>query len=253
MKNNLFKYIISIIVLATVTILAFEFMIMPAYTRQGKGEYLVDVQGKRLGQAISMIEAEGFHAVVSDTMFTSKVPPGFVIDQYPKPQMKVKPGRTVRLKISTSEKLVQIPNLIGQSLRSAELILHQAGLLIDTVYTEYNPEYPKGTIAWQYPKGNNSMNRGFGVQITVSQGLPPDFYQVPNVVGLSLNQAKVHIEKARLKLGKISYLEDQDLVPYTVLDQSISDGTVLDKPMKINLVVSVLDLQDIFNELTHED
>ena len=54
--------------------------------------------------------------------------------------------------------------------------------------------------------------------------------------------------KSRLIIGKISYHQDQDLVPYTVLDQSIKDGTVLDKSTTINLVVSVLDIQDIFTE-----
>ena len=46
--------------------------------------------------------------------------------------------------------------------------------------------------------------------------------------------------------------QDQDLVPYTVLDQSIKDGTVLDVSATINLVVSVLDMQDIFNSLNNE-
>jgi serine/threonine-protein kinase len=236
-----------------VVVILFEYIIMPMYTRHNTGQYLMDVQGKTLEEAIAMIEAEDFRAILSDTMYTNKVAEGIVVDQYPKPNMKVKTGRTVRLKISTSEKLVSIPNLIGQSLRSAELILQQASLLIDTVYFEYNPEFPKGTIAWQYPKANDTMKKGFGIQVTVSKGLPPDyFYQVPNVIGLSLNQAKEYLAKARLKVGKISYHEDQDLVPYTVLDQSISEGTVLDRPMNINLVVSVLDLQDIFNQLTNE-
>ena len=195
-----------------------------------------------------MIEAEDFKAIVNDTMYTNKVNEGVVIDQYPKPHMKVKSGRTVRLTIATSEKLVSIPNLIGQSLRSAKISLQQIGLVIDTVYKEYNPEYPNGTIAWQYPKANDTMKKGLGLQITVSKGLPPDFYQVPNVIGLSLNKAKEHLSNARLKTGRITYHEDQDLVPYTVLDQSISEGTVLDRSMKINLVVSVLDLQDIFNQ-----
>ena len=150
------------------------------------------------------------------------------------------------------EPLVNIPNLIGQSLRSAELILQQAGLLIDTVYTEYNPEYPKGTISWQYPKANEIMKKGFRIQVTVSKGLPPDFYQVPNVIGLGLNKAKEYLVKARLKVGKISYHEDQDLIPYTVLDQSISEGTVLDRAMNIDLVVSILDLQDIFNQFPNK-
>ena len=252
LNNKLTQYLLAFGAVSFVVVILFEYIIMPMYTRHNTGQYLMDVQGKTLEEAISMIEAEDFRAIVSDTMYTNKVAEGIVVDQYPKPNMKVKTGRTVRLKISTSEKLVFIPNLIGQSLRSAELVLQQAGLLIDTVYSEYNPEYPKGTIAWQYPKANNTMKKGFGIQITLSKGLPPDFYQVPNVIGLSLNQAKEYLAKARLKVGKISYHEDQDLVPYTVLDQSISEGTVLDRPMNINLVVSVLDLQDIFNQLTNE-
>ena len=252
LNNKLTQYLLAFGAVSFVVVILFEYLIMPMYTRHNTGQYLMDVQGKTLEEAIAMIEAEDFRAIVSDTMYTNKVAEGIVVDQYPKPNMKVKTGRTVRLKISTSEKLVFIPNLIGQSLRSAELVLQQAGLLIDTVYSEYNPEYPKGTIAWQYPKANNTMKKGFGIQVTLSKGLPPDFYQVPNVIGLSLNQAKEYLAKARLKVGKISYHEDQDLVPYTVLDQSISEGTVLDRPMNINLVVSVLDLQDIFNQLTNE-
>ena len=252
LNNKLTQYLLAFGAVSFVVVILFEYIIMPMYTRHNTGQYLMDVQGKTLEEAIAMIEAEDFRAIVSDTMYTNKVAEGIVVDQYPKPNMKVKTGRTVRLKISTSEKLVFIPNLIGQSLRSAELVLQQAGLLIDTVYSEYNPEYPKGTIAWQYPKANNTMKKGFGIQVTLSKGLPPDFYQVPNVIGLSLNQAKEYLAKARLKVGKFSYHEDQDLVPYTVLDQSISEGTVLDRPMNINLVVSVLDLQDIFNQLTNE-
>ena len=253
LNNKLTQYLLAFGAVSFVVVILFEYIIMPMYTRHNTGQYLMDVQGKTLEEAIAMIEAEDFRAILSDTMYTNKVAEGIVVDQYPKPNMKVKRGRTVRLKISTSEKLVSIPNLIGQSLRSAELILQQASLLIDTVYFEYNPEFPKGTIAWQYPKANDTMKKGFGIQVTVSKGLPPDyFYQVPNVIGLSLNQAKEYLAKARLKVGKISYHEDQDLVPYTVLDQSISEGTVLDRPMNINLVVSVLDLQDIFNQLTNE-
>lgn len=248
LKNKYIQFITSFGVITAGIIIIFELLIMPNYTRQDSGQYLVDVKGKRLNKAIEMIEAEDFKAIVSDTLYTNEVEEGIVMDQYPKPNMKVKAGRTVRLTISTSEKLVPIPNLIGQSLRSAKISLQQIGLLIDTVYTEYNPEYPKGTIAWQYPKANDTMKKGLGLQITVSKGLPPDFYQVPNVIGLSLSQAKEHLAKARLEAGKITYHEDQDLVPYTVLDQSISEGTVLDKSIKINLVVSVLDLQDIFNQ-----
>tara|TARA_B100001741_G_scaffold111793_1_gene91839 strand:- start:3881 stop:4636 length:756 start_codon:yes stop_codon:yes gene_type:complete len=249
---NLVRLILSIIVMIFIFSIVAEYLVMPVYTRQNQNKVMMDVINRNLNDAIKLLKSENYRYEVSDTLYTNKFSLGTIIDQYPKPNSRVKSGRTVRLKITHPEKSVAIPNLIGQSRRSAELELNQMGLLIDTVYTEYNPEYPNGTIAWQYPKAGDRRKKGMGIQITVSKGMPPNFFQVPNLIGLSINQAKDLIFKSRLKVGKISYHQDQDLVPYTVLDQSIKDGTVLDVSATINLVVSVLDMQDIFNSLNNE-
>ena len=249
---NLVRLLLSIIVMIFIFSIVAEYLVMPVYTRQNQNKVMMDVINRNLNDAIKLLKSENYRYEVSDTLYTNKFSLGTIIDQYPKPNTRVKSGRTVRLKIAHPEKSVAIPNLIGQSRRSAELELNQMGLLIDTVYTEYNPEYPNGTIAWQYPKAGDRRKKGMGIQITVSKGMPPNFFQVPNLIGLSINQAKDLIFKSRLKVGKISYHQDQDLVPYTVLDQSIKDGTVLDVSATINLVVSVLDMQDIFNSLNNE-
>jgi|TARA_Y100000817_G_scaffold99084_1_gene77427 beta-lactam-binding protein with PASTA domain len=249
---NLVRLVLSIIVMIFIFSIVAEYLVMPVYTRQNQNKVMMDVINRNLNDAIKLLKSENYRYEVSDTLYTNKFSLGTIIDQYPKPNTRVKSGRTVRLKIAHPEKSVAIPNLIGQSRRSAELELNQMGLLIDTVYTEYNPEYPNGTIAWQYPKAGDRRKKGMGIQITVSKGMPPNFFQVPNLIGLSINQAKDLIFKSRLKVGKISYHQDQDLVPYTVLDQSIKDGTVLDVSATINLVVSVLDMQDIFNSLNNE-
>ena len=249
---NLVRLILSIIVMIFIFSIVAEYLVMPVYTRQNQNKVKIDVINRNLNDAIKLLKSENYRYEVSDTLYTNKFSLGTIIDQYPKPNTRVKSGRTVRLKIAHPEKSVAIPNLIGQSRRSAELELNQMGLLIDTVYTEYNPEYPNGTIAWQYPKAGDRRKKGMGIQITVSKGMPPNFFQVPNLIGLSINQAKDLIFKSRLKVGKISYHQDQDLDPYTVLDQSIKDGTVLDVAATINLVVSVLDMQDIFNSLNNE-
>ena len=246
------RIILSIIGMIVVFSIVAEYIVMPAYTRQNQNRIMIDIENRNLDEAIKILNSEDYKYEVSDTLYTNKFKLGTIVDQYPKPNTRVKSGRTVRLKIAQPEKSVAIPNLIGQSRRSAELELNQMGLLIDTVYAEYNPEYPNGTIAWQYPKAGDRRKKGMGIQITVSKGMPPNFFQVPNLIGLSINQAKELIFKSRLKVGKISYHQDQDLVPYTVLDQSIKDGTVLDATAIINLVVSVLDIQDIFNNLNNE-
>ena len=249
---NLIRIILSIIGMIVIFSIIAEYLVMPSYTRQNQNRIMIDIKNRNLDDALKILKSENYKYEVSDTLYTNKFQLGTIVDQYPKPNTRVKSGRTVRLKIAQPEKSVAIPNLIGQSRRSAELELNQMGLLIDTVYTEYNPEYPNGTVAWQYPKAGDRRKKGMGIQITVSKGMPPNFFQVPNLIGLSINQAKDLIFKSRLKVGKISYHQDQDLVPYTVLDQSIKNGTVLDVTSTINLVVSVLDIQDIFNSFNNE-
>ena len=222
---------------------------MPFYVRHGQGGYMVNVKGKQLEYAIDILSSEGHKGIVSDTLFSSAFKPGMVIDQYPSTNMKVKEGRTVRLTIVTPEKSVMVPDLLGRSERSAELDIRQVGLEIDTVYKEYNSDVPAGNVTWQYPKGGDMLSRGMGVHLTISLGVPPNFFQAPNVFGLSKKKAIVEIEKAGFSLGKVYYRQNEDLIPYTVLDQSLKPGTVLEESAIIDLTISVLDMHDIFNNI----
>ena len=252
MKHRILNFLIALFIVSILIFLFFEKIAMPIYIRKGNSIRLINVRDKILDRGINELKISGFNGVVFDTVYTSNIEPQTIIDQYPPSGQKVKKGRTIRLKIARPEKMIDVPSLVGQSRRSAEIKIQEIGLKIDTVYLEYNPDYPKGTVAWQFPKSGDQTRKGFGLQITVSEGLPPDFYQVPQLFGLSLNNAKERLSLSRLKLGKVTYQQNEDLVPYTVLDQSISPGTVLNKPTQINIIVSVLNLQDIFDSIQNQ-
>ena len=252
MISRFIHFILAFLTVSISLFILFDQVIMPAYIRKDKTITVMDVKGKLLDRALRELDSEGFKGLVFDTVYTSKVDPLTIIDQYPLSGQKVKRGRTIRLKIARQEKMILVPALVGKSRRSAEISLQQLGLQIDTVYQEFNPDYPKGTVAWQFPKEGDQIKKGLGLQITVSQGLPPDFFQVPQLFGLSMKKANSELVKARLNVGKISYQQNEDLVPYTVLDQSIAPGTVLDRYTEIDLIVSILDLQDIFDKLQSE-
>jgi len=252
MLSKILNFSIALILSSLIIFLLFDWLIMPFYIRKDNSVIVMNLQGKSIDRALRELSAEGFKGDVFDTLFTSKVDPETVIDQYPTSGSKVKRGRTIKLKIAQAEKMIDVPNLVGQYRRSAEISLQQLGLNVDTIYTEFNPDYQEGTVAWQFPKFGDQIKKGYGLQLTVSMGLPPDFFQVPQLFGLSLNNAKEKLKNSKLKLGKVSYQQNEDLVPYTVLDQSIIPGTVLEQSAKINLVVSILDLQDIFDTLQND-
>jgi serine/threonine-protein kinase len=249
MIKKIASYIAIFGSLSLLAILLFDVVIMPGYVRMNDGRYMVNVTGKTLQHAIKVLESEGYNGLVSDTLYSATYEVGTIVDQYPLPNTRVKEGRTVRLKIAHLERMVSIPDLIGRSIRSAELMLTQSGLEIDTVYKEFNSDVPSGNVTWQYPKGGDLLNKGMGLHLTVSLGVPPNFFQVPNLFGLSKRKAVNDLRKAGFSVGKLFYRQNEDLIPYTVLDQSIPAETVLEEPSTIDLTISVLDMQDIFNQL----
>ena len=246
---NIKYYLFCFSILSALCVFIADIFIMPIYVRHGEGSYMVNIKGKAVDYAIDILSSEGHKGLVSDTLFSSSFKEGTVIDQYPSPNMRVKEGRTVRLTIAYPERMVLVPDLIGRSERSAELDVSQVGLEIDTVYKEYNSDVPFGNVTWQYPKGGDLLSRGMGIHLTVSLGVPPNFFQAPNVFGLSKKKAINALEKEGFSLGKIYYRQNEDLIPYTVLDQSVKPGTVLEKSTVIDLTISVLDMQDIFNNI----
>ena len=247
--NRFIRYLLIFGCMGIFTLIIFNSVIMPWYIRKEHSIPLINLKNKTISKAIDILESEGFKAVINDTVFTNTVLPGIVMDQFPKPYSRVKKGRTVRLSISHPEPLVDVPYLIGQSKRNGTLILQQVGLLLDTVYFEFHPDKKEGTIIWQSPKGGDILRKGNGIHLSVSKGKPPNFFQVPNLYQLSKTKAEKELKKSGLLLGKVDYKQDTTLIPFTVLDQSIVPGTVLERSIPIDIIISVEDLQDIFNQM----
>ncbi|MEE2877235.1 MAG: PASTA domain-containing protein [Candidatus Neomarinimicrobiota bacterium] len=247
--NPLFRYAAVTAVLGAIIMLLLDKVVMPFYVREGSDRYLPDVTGMPLEQAKSSLELEGFEAKRDNLKYTNAYSAGTVIDQYPDAMKRVKPGRTVYLTVAERERMVEVPDLLGKSLRSGKLELSEVGLKIDSLIAEYDADVPVDVIRWQYPRFGDFLRRGSGLTVIISKGKPPDFYEVPNVFGLSLEKAEELLAKTGLAVGGVTYRQNEDLVPYTVLDQSIEAGTILDKPVSLYLTVSILDLSDIRNQL----
>lgn len=247
--KKILKHIIAIGIITLIIVVLFEIIIMPFYVRLGKSKELVDVTSMDVKSALIMIRTSGFKGVVTDTIYTSEVEPNIVLDQHPEPGAIVKKRRTVRLKISQAEKMVVVPNIIGQSERSAQLLLNQVGLKIGTISKAYNSIHPEGVIINQIPDSTETIPRGYSVRVVMSKGRSPNDIQVPSLFGLSKEAAEIELRKSGLRIGKVHYKQNEDLIPYTILDQSIQAGTILDNPQNIDITVSVLDLQDIFEQV----
>jgi serine/threonine-protein kinase len=61
---------------------------------------------------------------------------------------------------------------------------------------------------------------------------------VPNVQGKSLYEAREILRALGLKIGQIEYEVRQDILPETVVGQSLPEGTAFTTEASINLTVS---------------
>ena len=237
----LLQYLIALGVLGIILALLIDQAIMPAYVRHGQVRFLPNVVGLPYSEAVSVLKKEGFRCERTNVTHTQEYPPDQVFEMYPKAYSRVKKGRIIQLTVTAEERMVPVPDLIGKSLRAAEIEVQRAGLAIDTIMNTYNDDFEPGVVTWQKPRGDNLLRRGSSVSLMVSLGQAPLSYYVPSVVGMGVQTGRREILDAGLEVGYIRYLYAPNLLPNTIIDQSIAGGTVLKVKRAINLTVSTYD------------
>ena len=221
-----------------IVLLIFNFILMPLYVNARNIVVIPDLEGLTLNEANQLSKSEGIEVVVADTIFTNDLNPDIVLEQFPASGKEVKLGRSIKVKITQFNQKIAVPSLIGKTLRAAEIELDQNSIELDSIYFSFSSKYPKGIVSWQSPSENDSIRKGFGVRVEVSNGLAPnDLVAVPDFQGIFLNEALTIIDKKGFKEGRIQYVENNKFLPNTIVSQSPNEGTKVSQRSKINLVV----------------
>jgi len=221
-----------------IVLLIFNFILMPIYVNARNIVVIPDLEGLTLNEANQLSKSEGIEVVVADTIFTNDLNPDIVLEQFPTSGKEVKLGRTIKVKITQFNKKIAVPSLIGKTLRAAEIELDQSSIELDSIYFSFSSKYPKGIVSWQSPSENDSIRKGFGIRVEVSNGLAPnDLVAVPDFQGIFLNEALAIIDKTGFKEGRVQYVDNNKFLPNTIISQSPNEGTKVSQGSKINLVV----------------
>ena len=76
------------------------FLSLNVFTRHGEWETVPEVENISFTNAIKLLHERGFRTDIRDSVFKEEISPGFVVEQFPKPGSKVKPGRKIFLYIN---------------------------------------------------------------------------------------------------------------------------------------------------------
>ncbi len=238
MRANLFFKIGMGLIALFVLILLFDKVIMPWYVRLGDEVELPDVVEMTVQQASDTLNTSGFIPLVVDSVYDANFPAGTVVEQNPPPYSVVKTGRHVYLTVSIGEKPIRVPNLFYKSPRDAQLLLESEGLQLGQKFYEYSEMSLAGVVISQsYPPGQ-IVKKGTPVDITISLGPLPKQKKVPDLVGKSLDAAKKQLKLLGVKNISVEYVDQENILPETVVWQSIASGTPIKDDMEIVLRVS---------------
>jgi eukaryotic-like serine/threonine-protein kinase len=192
-----------------VTVVLFLFLISLNFiTRHGTTLTIPSVTGKSYAEATRILEDQGFEVQLQDSVYNDTAKALSVLRQFPEADEVVKTNRTVYLTINRSvPPSVEMPLLEGLSFRNAEIVLKQYGLKRGD--TSYQNDIAKNSVLQQLLQNGERIKPGAKIQmgtvidLVLGSGLGQDEFAMPDLFGLTFEEARNVIQANGLILGLV--------------------------------------------------
>jgi beta-lactam-binding protein with PASTA domain len=177
-------------------------------TGNGETEKVPAVIGLDVAAAEKNLTALGFDVELQDSIYVDTLARNAVLRQTPEADEVVKKGRTVYLTINrVIAPQVDMPNLVGFSIKSAETYLKVLGLRLGSI--QMVPDQNKNVVIDQIVNGRpiapgSKIPSGTLIHFLVGDGGASGGLFMPDLVGLTYEQAKAQLISLGLNLGVVA-------------------------------------------------
>jgi len=177
-------------------------------TGNGETEKVPAVIGLDVAAAEKNLTALGFDVELQDSIYVDTLARNAVLRQTPEADEIVKKGRTVYLTINrVIAPQVDMPNLVGFSIKSAETYLKVLGLRLGSI--QMVPDQNKNVVIDQLVNGQpiapgSKIPSGTLIHFLVGDGGASGGMFMPDLVGLTYEQAKAQLNSLGLNLGVVA-------------------------------------------------
>lgn len=198
--------ILAGIVLALVIFLIFIFS-LNWLTHHDEKKTVPQVLGKSFESAREILENAGFEVEVQDSIYVDTTKPLQVLKQVPEADDQVKVNRTVYLTINRAvPPLIDMPNLVGSSYRSAAMSLKNYSLRMGD--TSFRPDFAKNAVLEQHFNGQvikpgTKIRMGSNIDLVLGDGVGTRQFVVPSLIGKTYCEAKSWLEANGLAFGSV--------------------------------------------------
>ena len=161
-----------------------------------------NIVGMSEDQAQLALEKQGLDWGTPTRAYSDTVPAGSVVSCQPKVGQKVGLGQAVTAVISRGVETKTVPDVVGKTKDQASAVIKGAGLTLGDVTEQYSASVDSGKVISSDPKAGKVIEHTAKISIVVSKGKEPA--TIPDVTGMSEDEAKKTLEDAGLKKGKVS-------------------------------------------------
>ena len=157
-------------------------------------------------------------------------------------------GAMIFLNVVTQHnKEISVPDFSNMTVVEAEHAADQAGVRVEVKDSVFVKRMKRGAVYRQNPVAGAKVKNGRRVVLTIN-AVNAKKVTMPNLVGLSLRQAKAELMSRGLVLNRLVYV--QDMATNNVIKQlkgarEIEPGTMIDSESKIDLVLGLNDLDNV--------
>jgi len=163
-----------------------------------------DLVGKSPAAARMMAEQSGLEINVERQYYSPMVPEGKILSQVPRAGSQVRRGWQVRVAESLGPQRVEIPNVMGQSQRIANINIRRRGLDVGAIAQMRLPDAPEGLILSQAPPPNASGVSAPKISLLVATLVQPQALVMPSFVGQPLGTTTQTVQDAGLRVGRVT-------------------------------------------------
>ena len=176
-------------------------------THHDQSKSVPSVLGKTFKEAEEQLEKAGFEVQIQDSIYVDTAKPLKVLKQVPDADELVKVNRTVYLTINRAvPPLIEMPNIVGYSYRSAEMVLKNSNLRVGD--TTFKPDFARNAVLQQLYKGSiispgTKIRMGSMISLVLGDGVGDKQFVVPSLIGLTYGEAKARLEPYGLAFGSV--------------------------------------------------
>jgi serine/threonine-protein kinase len=210
------------------------------FIRNPKGEVAVpDFVGMDFSNAESAATRAKLNLNINKFIFSDKIEKDYITDQEPTPGVKVKEGRTIYLTVSKGRRDIETPNLLGMHIDEAKVKLQNLGLVVAEPQMRYNEKAAPGRIINQSPPPGTPIARGEKVLTIVSKGPELKKLEMPDVEGMSLEEAMAALEQAGLRVSRITRIYSATARGERITGQAPVPGRSVKRGSEVILTLTV--------------